>query len=298
MTEQVAVDHLPALDWPRVGLMPVVRAIEAALAQGSGFSLIRLGDGEGAMLAHAAAHMVDEVAFSLSVWFGAQEVAPIERSVIAARLRDAIRGATVLGLPRRRQLQISMRYHEVFWAVDGLVGGAVDRAGPMVCDMAIHFYLQWSGALGRILRQARRVTLIGCRDVAADISRAFGCEVQSWPVRGEAAFPGVVETPHWPEGFYRMRGRIEQLGAGDLLLVGAGVLGKFYCEAARRRGAVALDLGSVFDGWQAVPSRGERTVARAENRIDWLAGCAQDEASIMARLTAAVEGTNITDGTL
>lgn len=294
MTELVAVDHLPALDWQRVGLMRVVHAIETALAEGLGFSLIRLGDGEGAMLSYAAPHMKDEIAFCLSVWFGEGEIPSVERGVMAARLREAIAGATILGLPRRSQLQISMRYHEVFGAVDELVG----RTPPLVCDMAMHFYLQWSGALGRILRQARRVTLIGCRDVAKDIAGIFGGEVQGWLVRGEAAFPGAVDTPHWPEGFYRMRGRIERLGEGDLLLVGAGVLGKFYCEAARRRGAVALDLGSVFDGWQAVPSRGERTAARVENTIGWLAQREQEETSAMKRLIAALEGSNIKDGTL
>ena len=34
---------------------------------------------------------------------------------------------------------------------------------------------------------------------------------------------------------------------GALVLVGAGIFGKIYCDVARNHGAVALDIGSAFD---------------------------------------------------
>jgi len=34
---------------------------------------------------------------------------------------------------------------------------------------------------------------------------------------------------------------------GTLVIVGAGFLGKLYCDAAKNSGAVALDFGSAFD---------------------------------------------------
>ena len=38
-------------------------------------------------------------------------------------------------------------------------------------------------------------------------------------------------------------------------LVGAGVLGKIYCDRIKARGGVALDVGSILDSWAMIPSR-------------------------------------------
>lgn len=290
----VKVSGLPGLDWPRVGLLPVVRTAEMALAQGRGFSLIRLGDGEGAMLSHEAPRMAVDLAFCMRIWFGDQTMAEADRRAIANGLERAMRGADVLGLPRPRQLQVAMRYHEVFANLERVLGAR----RPIVGDMALHFYLQWSGALGHLVRRARRVVLIGCRDVAGQFAAHFDVAVAQWLVRGEAKFPGPVQEPHWPTGYARMMARIETVGPGDLVLVGAGVLGKAYGAAAARRGAVAIDIGSVFDGWAGVISREGRIGNGAEFSIAHLAHEWPVDDTMTQRLIAYLRGTNIADGTV
>jgi hypothetical protein len=228
----VNVAELPGLDWPRVGLLPVVDAAEQALTTGRGFSLIRLGDGEGAMLSHAAPRMAEDVAFCLRIWFGDQVVVDADRRAMVLGLERAMREADVLGLPRRRQLKVAMRYHEVFANLERVLGAR----RPVIGDMALHFYLQWSGALGYLVRRARRLVLIGCRDVAGVFAAHFDVPVTQWLVRGEAKFPGSVEETHWPTGYARMMARMDDVGPGDLVLVGAGILGKAYVAAAARRG--------------------------------------------------------------
>ena len=42
---------------------------------------------------------------------------------------------------------------------------------------------------------------------------------------------------------------------GTLVLVGAGFLGKLYCQAAKNSGAVAVDFGSAFDILAGVVTR-------------------------------------------
>lgn len=283
-----------ALDWPRLGLLPVVRAAQDALAQGRGFSLVRLGDGEGAMLSHDAAHMAEEIAFCLNIWFGDQTIGAQDRRAMANGLERAIREADVLGLPRRAQLQVSMRYHEVFANLARVLG----PRRPIIGDMALHFYLQWSGALGALVRDARRLVLIGCRDVAGQFAAHFDVPVVQWLLRGEARFPGSVAQPHWPDGYARVMARIEGLGPGDLVLVGAGVLGKAYVAGAARRGAVALDMGSVFDGWAGVISREGRIGTGAEFSIAHLARAGAMDEAMRERLGAYLGATNIADGTI
>ena len=286
---------VPGLDWPRVGLLPVVHALEAALAEGRGFSLIRLGDGEGAMLGHADPAMAEDLAFSWRIWFGDQVVTPEERAEIAGDLERAIDGADILGLPRARQWEMSPRYRAVFAPVALL---RADRR-PMVGDAALHFYLQWSGALGRLLRAARRVSVIGCRDVAPMLAAQGGISARQWLVRGEADFPGTVAEPHWPQGYRRVLAAIiADVEPGELVLVGAGVLGKAYGEAVRRRGGVAVDLGSVLDGWAGVMSRPGRITDGAEFGIGALAEACLGDSTMLERLRRHVAASGIPDATI
>ena len=284
----------PGLDWPRVGLLPVVHALEAALAERRGFSLIRLGDGEGAMLAHADPAMAGELAVSLRIWFGDQGLDAGERAEMAGALEAAIVGADILGLPRARQWAMSARYRAVFAPVVRLRGGA----RPLVGDAALHFYLQWSGALGRLVGAARRVSVIGCRDVAPMLAQWCGIEARQWLVRGEAAFPGGVVEAHWPDGYRRMLADLESVEPGELVLVGAGVLGKAYCEAVRRRGGVAVDLGSVLDGWAGVMSRPGRIGGGAEFGMAHWGGKAPGDGSMLDVLRRHVEASGIPDAVI
>jgi hypothetical protein len=45
------------------------------------------------------------------------------------------------------------------------------------------------------------------------------------------------------------------LPLGRLVLVGAGYPGKWLVSEARRRGGIALDLGSIFDYWLGLNTR-------------------------------------------
>ena len=52
---------------------------------------------------------------------------------------------------------------------------------------------------------------------------------------------------------------VEQLRQGGFdspVLVGAGPLGKVYCNEVKLAGGVALDIGSIFDSWARRPTRG------------------------------------------
>ena len=287
-----------SLDWPRVGLLPVVHAAEAALAQGRGFSLVRLGDGEGAMLAHADPAMAQDLALSMSIWFGDQVVSAGERAEMAGALEAAIVGADVLGLPRPRQWAMSARYQAVIPAVVRLC----EARRPVVGDAALHFYLQWSGAVVRLLQAARehgrRVSVLGCRDVAPMLAQRCGIAARQWLVRGEVAFPGGVEEAHWPDGYRRVLAGLEDVAPGELVLVGAGVLGKAYCEAVRRRGGVALDLGSVLDGWAGVMSRPGRITDAEGFALGYATQEGLGDSTMMERLKRHVAQSGIPDATV
>ena len=43
---------------------------------------------------------------------------------------------------------------------------------------------------------------------------------------------------------------------GEVHLVGAGFLGKFFCDQIRTKGGIAIDIGSQADRWANHATRG------------------------------------------
>jgi hypothetical protein len=67
----------------------------------------------------------------------------------------------------------------------------------------------------------------------------------SVPVQGFV--PASFAASHYGHRFAETCDALRQDLRGHLVLVGAGLFGKIYCDLAARHGAVALDLGSLFD---------------------------------------------------
>jgi hypothetical protein len=248
----VSTESFPTWLFDRVTLRTVVERMELALQARTGFSLVRLGDGEGPILCWPAHQLPGELATVLSTWFGRSDLPAADLQVMADGLRQAVRSADVLGLPTRYQLTKSPRYEMV---LDGIERHELCSASQLFADSGVHFYLQWSGALAHFLRGLDHVGVIGCRDIGPQIAEAFSLgSVRTYLVRGEHHHPGLVSEAHWPDGFNRV---IEQLDVrpGMAFLVGAGVLGKIYCDRIKARGGIALDMGSILDSWANIPSR-------------------------------------------
>jgi hypothetical protein len=150
-------------------VVELVHAIEAAITAKRSFSVVRLGDGEGALLRWDDPNMREDIVLCLSIWFGQHSPHGNELDEIREGVRRAIRSADILGLPRRLQLNKTPRYRAVLPAVSE----ALDDATPMLTDAAFHFYLQWSGALARLLRGKERVRLITCRNISDDLKDAL-----------------------------------------------------------------------------------------------------------------------------
>jgi hypothetical protein len=237
----------------RVTLRKVVDAVASALHAKTGFSLLRLGDGEGPILCWPDYQLPEQLPTVLSTWFGPIDLPDAELSCLADGLRQAVRSADVLGLPTRFQLTRSPRYGMVF---EGIGRHRLCTRDQLFADSGLHWYLQWSGALAHILRGVDAVSVIGCRDLGPRIAETFNlASVRTYLVRGEHHFPGSITVPHWPDGFNDIMKELDDVRPGSVFLVGAGVLGKIYCDRIKAMGGIALDVGSILDSWAMIPSR-------------------------------------------
>lgn len=249
----MSTEPFPPSFFDRVTLRTVVERAEFALRTGTGFSLVRLGDGEGPVLCWPEDQRPGEMATVLHRWFGRSDFPDADLQVMADGLRGAVRSADVLGLPTRYQLTRSPRYGMVF---EGIERHHLCSSPQLFTDSGVHWYLQWSGALAYLLRGLDRVGVIGCRDIGPQIAEAFDLDsVRTYLVRGEHSHPGSISEPHWPGGFKEVMEQLETVRPGTAFLVGAGVLGKIYCDRIKAKGGVALDVGSVLDSWAMIPSR-------------------------------------------
>ena len=235
------------------------RAI-SCLDLGVGFSLVRCGDGEGRLLAYPGGIHRAILNRHLRFWFGHSDFSDLAILAMQAVLVTAIDMADVLGVYKGR-------VRNQWWQVPWMYVHRTGRDEESVCSVDVHQALWMAGHLHRVAAACDRIVIVTCRSdvVYGPLVRMFERPVNPIGVP-EEGHTGERATDHWRQ-FNTIEARVRELcEPGVLCLVGAGVLGKAYTVAAARAGAVALDIGSVFDGWAGVESRSY--LARSIGRFD------------------------------
>lgn len=249
--------------------------IENALAEKKGFSFIRLGDGEGAFIKisdadedlypNLYAHSRNNRA---NVWFAGEiDIATSNFTRAALELVIAIEGADVVGVPPIEWL----KYDYLICSVTGMpslvnalrwIGLPNIDSGQALTKHAIHLEFFRTGHLTRILKSQSEIGVISCHaEAPTTLKRAFGfTDIEFHKIPGEKLHahllgPAAVEGQHFPTRYHEVMTALRRPLEGKLFLVAGGLLGKFYCDQIKRSGGVALDIGSLIDGWMGVDSR-------------------------------------------
>jgi len=227
----------------------VYAKIAQAIEERQPFSLIRLGDGEARLIGYPSYISFPDLNQSLKYWYGTMKPDRDGISRLRAELITACQGADVLGLPSTEQ-QSRNKFYKLMHhlaMVEGLARGDT-------CHCGVHRWLYSEGLLYSLLRALSSVTLITCRDVRDIFKNDLLIEEVRWIRVPQEAQMGQPSEQHYPNAHSRILRELD-VGPGDVVLVGAGPNGKCYCNAAKRDGAVALDIGSIFDLLAGVPSR-------------------------------------------
>ena len=135
-------------------------------------------------------------------------------------------------------------------ALSGVEWGESQR----FCSTWIHWELLASGAIARILEDIDHVGLITSRpELEQLVGRRFDVETSMVIVPDK-----FVEVPasghHVPARFRTIRPEFD-FPKGTVVLVGAGIPGKVYCQWLKESGCVAIDVGAIFDAWVGKASR-------------------------------------------
>ena len=213
------------------------------------FSLIRLGDGEARLLGFPTFVTRNTLNDSLLYWYGRADMSDLYIRTLAHEIMKAVQNCDILGLPNKDRgkaedgILFKMRPH--------LVGKEAQVAG-----CGVHRALYTEGLLTPLLQDLNRISLITCRDVTRGIARKFHVKHVRWiTVPPEAQLAEIKPAQeHYPTRHYEVLLEIDP-EPGEVFLVGAGPNGKVYCGKVKEKGGIAIDLGSVFDGWAGVRSR-------------------------------------------
>lgn len=262
--------RIPAFPWysadaadPRV-VRDLVGRIAAALAAGTGFSVLRLGDGEALFLdgrrpCLGGATTNGETSPDLLPTNG---LLPTEAyDGMRQRFLQAIEAASVIGLPDLGQcLDGPGHYGLVAATLAGLLPGhRLETLAPRLLPGGshLHLFLLAAGAFER----PPFLDVHGVIGPWLPAGLAGRCRWQ--PIPGEKGKHPLTTGPaHYPRVYNETLAWIaRESGPGRLFLVGAGLLGKIYGQAIQQRGGVAVDVGSVLDLCSG------STVTRGESRL-------------------------------
>jgi hypothetical protein len=250
----------------------VVKACE----KGAPFSLIRLGDGEGACITLDAS---DEEAFGalyelnrqnrISVWFGADFNWRTNGFMEScAELPAAIEEADLLAIPdagwlkHAYQISSTTGIPSLVNIIRLLLAREPGLPKLRLCTHAAHVELYQHGYMETIIRAAKNLSVVTCLpDLPGALRAGFDLDsVSLFQIPGEhgarkALGEGVDFGNHYPTAYQRLTAELSVPHNGKLFLIAGGFLGKLYAATIRRHGGVALDIGSLVDSWMGRKTR-------------------------------------------
>ena len=236
----------------KADVLTVLPVLKRHIKERRPLSLVRLGDGEGRLLGFPEIVEKAELDFSLQIWFGRTDFDSADLAALAVQLRHATLAADILGLPRPTQADVP-EWRAIFTPLERF---DLLANSPLLTDTAIHRYLQMGLFYRDLLEGLPFCGLITCRDLTRQVARVFHIDhVEPYLIPGEVKHPGPLRGEHFPMRFLELRETLTVPFPGAVFLVGAGALGKIYCHWIKQRGGIALDIGSMCDGWQGTTGR-------------------------------------------
>jgi len=223
------------------------------------YSFTRYGDGEGLVLGYPDYTTFVNMEGRLNKWFDALQMNNKERQTFAEQMRQSVKEADMIGLPGLRHMEVNFNWRSVHQYLSNYDLVEPDKK---VCCMDCVLELQVKGLYRPLFvnSEVKEVCCISCRDVSKQLKHV--CEIETVnnfflpPQLRPAVGPNLSPERHYPERYNKVQEWIDSMNPkGKVFLVGAGGLGKVYCMWIKRAGGIALDIGSVLDGWAGAATR-------------------------------------------
>lgn len=230
-----------------------------AIKAGRPYMFARYGDGEALVLGFPERTPLHRYKARLDKWFGCAGMSMAQLRTLADNMRDSVVACDLVGIPEKRHhaMDSNWRNVDVYMKRYHLL-----EHGQKVCGMDAVLWIQRRKAIPALLAGVSRLCCITCRDVRKPLMAAcpdlkhiemFYLPPQRRPLLGRDMANGVK---HYPNLYREVPKWLDVLcQPGQVFFIGAGGLGKIYARMVKERGGIAIDVGSLFDGWAGMMSR-------------------------------------------
>lgn len=249
----------------------VVSRVKQALERREPLSLVRVGNGEGNAISLVEEPASGPIFQGFDFEFVSQNGIAIELAAavsFSSQVVDAIKSADIQGYRIQRFDEDALiRLCLAKPALSPALGILYARVFfyRQLCDertKGIWFTNAWIhldliNHLDTLVASARKVVVVtGRHELEGKFADRLGPRLHRFarvPVQGYV--PQSLSDSHFKQ-FEQMRALVRQdAHPGTLVLIGAGLFGKVYCQDAKDSGAVAIDMGSAFDLLAGVATR-------------------------------------------
>ncbi len=228
--------------------LKLVEQIQAFISQQKPMSAIRLGDGEGLYLS--------DLQTIVPIYYGKGQKYPLSHQDKINLNHDflaALRNTDILGLPREDMVTRNLGY---WYSVEKMPQDILDvflkDPHRLITDQHFSWHLQENNLFKELLSGLKFCGLVSCRNIVDNFKKVYGIQDVVWyRVPGEKLYLDLSQEskPHFPDFYHQLKQDLTVPFPGALFLVGAGLLGKIYCNWIKERGGIAIDIGAVFDTW-------------------------------------------------
>ncbi|WP_142995652.1 GT-D fold domain-containing protein [Zobellella denitrificans] len=103
-----------------------------------------------------------------------------------------------------------------------------------------------------LFRDLESVSVISCHDLRESLLHQFGLKIRKqYTIPPEKAYSSrfngeLLSEPMYPDCMQRITGELN-VEAGEVYLVAAGFIGKYFCYRIKEMGGIAIDIGSAAD---------------------------------------------------
>lgn len=234
------------------------------------FSMVRLGDGEGRLLGYPFYFSDSEISSQcLSYQYGKKVISILKDKYPqdhifhgAIKLKyyilNAINNADYIGVPSWIHFKETTARNENAQFAQALClieTTSLDLEKKKVFDHFIFKPFHSDGFFSDLLQDEPFLGVISHTDISQELSTKFNiAQVKHYPIPGHQSFMKNDE-PQYPDYYRTVLEDIEVPYRGAMFIVSAGYLGKLYCDHIKSMGGMAIDIGSIFDGWTGIGRR-------------------------------------------
>ena len=217
------------------------------------FSMIRLGDGEWTIIKWPKYVTTKLCKARIGRWFNTDHLTMKHLKSIRNMIQRACCNSDLLGVPSTRELLYPkwINFNKLRL-----------KDYNINCSNLFHFYKVKDINFKTVLQDIDELVCITCRDILEELQKYFGIEkitlikipAEVWRFNKKVIIK-ESKVKHYPNYFIKIMQFIKEQSKGKIFLVGAGGLGKAYCNEIKINGGIALDVGSLFDGWAGLYTR-------------------------------------------